>query len=80
MVWFSRIIVTAAVAASFVQAAVETLDPSAFTLLGKPGHYESIIAKLDNALPNVTVAEVLRNTNHPNPAYSGPSHWVQDFT
>ncbi|KAI8139341.1 hypothetical protein BJV82DRAFT_646131 [Fennellomyces sp. T-0311] len=80
MVWITRIVISTVVAASLVQAAVEKLDASKFTLFGKPGHYESIIAKLDDELPNVTVAEVIRNTNHPNLAYSGPSHWVQDFT
>ncbi|KAI8142605.1 hypothetical protein BJV82DRAFT_669745 [Fennellomyces sp. T-0311] len=61
-------------------APVEELDPSQLSLQGKPGHYDAIIAKLDNALPIVSVGTVLASTNHPNPGYNGPSNFVEDFT
>ncbi|KAI9498893.1 hypothetical protein BDB00DRAFT_935162 [Zychaea mexicana] len=64
----------------FVQAAILELEASEFKLFGKPGHYEDLIAKLDDELPNVTVAEVVRNTNHPCLPYDGPSVNIRDYT
>lgn len=60
--------------------AYEKLDASKFTLKGYPNRYDDLIAKLDDALPNISVATVIANTNHPMKSYSGPSNFVKDFT
>lgn len=60
--------------------AYEKLDASKFTLKGHPNRYDSLIAKLDDALPNVSVAKVIADTNHPMKAYAGHSNFVKDFT
>ncbi|CDH53330.1 secreted protein [Lichtheimia corymbifera JMRC:FSU:9682] len=60
--------------------AYETLDASKFTLKGYPNRYDDLIAKLDDALPNISVAKVIADTNHPMKSYSGPSNFVKDFT
>ncbi|KAI7858522.1 hypothetical protein BDC45DRAFT_498545 [Circinella umbellata] len=59
---------------------VEELDPSSLKLEGKPGYYNDIITKLDDALPIVSVATVLNNTNHQNPSFDGPDNFVEAFT
>lgn len=66
--------------AATVQAAVTKLDPSGFQLVGQTDYYQSIIDKLDDALPKVSVPDVLADTNHATPGYSGPSNFIQDFT
>ncbi|KAI9271644.1 hypothetical protein BDA99DRAFT_500589 [Phascolomyces articulosus] len=61
-------------------APVEVLDPSQLVLEGKPGVYDGIIAKLDEALPVVSVGTVLDNTNHPNLNFDGPDHFIEEYT
>lgn len=58
----------------------EKLDASKFTLKGHPNRYDDLIAKLDDALPNVSVAKVIADTNHPMKTYAGQSNFVKDFT
>ena len=82
MVWIPSklLITTIATTVLTAQAVIQELDASQFKLFGKPGHYEALIKKLDNALPNVSVAEVIQNTNHPNLAYDGPAQFIRSYT
>lgn len=83
MVIFARSTTVAALlgfAVTAVHSAVTKLDPSGLQLVAHTDRYKSIIAKLDDALPNVSVEDVLDDTNHATPGYSGPSNFVQDFT
>lgn len=58
----------------------EVLDALKFTLREHSDYYTDLIVKLDDALPNVSVDEVIADTDHSLKSYRSPPNFVQAFT
>lgn len=81
MKWFKTglFLATVQLSATLVTG-YKVLDASEFVLRVHPDYYTDLIVKLDDALPNVSIDEVIADTNHDLKPYSSPPNFVQAFT
>ncbi|CDS06942.1 hypothetical protein LRAMOSA09465 [Lichtheimia ramosa] len=81
MKWFKTglFLATVQLSATLVTG-YKVLDASEFILRVHPDYYTDLIVKLDDALPNVSIDEVIADTNHDLKPYSSPPNFVQAFT